>query len=87
MNKKSTLNKDLKKFYLLKLHKMARDERKYEILYDEYTTNELLNQNFTFDEVLDLYDQWKESQSKWFNSFIEWILAKNERTTNDTISA
>jgi hypothetical protein len=23
----------------------------------------------------------------WFNSFIEWILAKNERTTNDTISA
>jgi len=66
---------------------MARDERKYEILYDEYTTNELLNQNFTFDEVLDLYDQWKESQSKWFNSFIEWILAKNERTTNDTISA
>lgn len=66
---------------------MARDERKYEILYEEYTTNELLNQNFTFDEVLDLYDQWKESQSKWFNSFIEWILAKNERTTNDTISA
>lgn len=59
---------------------MARDERKYEILYDEYTTNELLNQNFTFDEVLDLYDQWKESQSKWFNSFIEWILAKNDRT-------
>ena len=66
---------------------MARDERKYEILYEEYTTNELLNQNFTFDEVLDLYDQWKESQSKWFNNFIEWILAKNERTTNDTISA
>lgn len=66
---------------------MARDERKYEILYDEYTTNELLNQNFTFDEVLDLYDQWKESQSKWFNNFIKWILAKNERTTNDTISA
>ena len=66
---------------------MARDERKYEILYEEYTTNELLNQNFTFDEVLDLYDQWKESQSKWFNNFIKWILAKNERTTNDTISA
>lgn len=66
---------------------MARDERKYEILYEEYTTNELLNQNFTFDEVLDLYDQWKESQSLSFNNFIEWILAKNERTTNDTISA
>lgn len=58
---------------------MARDERKYEILYDEYTTNELLNQNFTFDEVLDLYDQWKESQSLSFNNFIEWILAKDDR--------
>lgn len=59
---------------------MARDERKYEILYEEYTTNELLNQNFTFDEVLDLYDQWKESQSLSFNNFIEWILAKDDRT-------
>ena len=58
---------------------MARDERKYEILYEEYTTNELLNQNFTFDEVLDLYDQWKESQSLSFNNFIEWILAKDDR--------
>jgi hypothetical protein len=46
-----------------------------------------LHKNFTFDEVLDLYQQWKESQSMWFNNFIEWILAKNERTTNDTISA
>ena len=64
-----------------------RNERLYEVLYDEYTKNELLNKNFTFDEVLDLYQQWKESQSMWFNSFIEWILAKNERTTNDTISA
>lgn len=64
-----------------------RNERLYEVLYEEYTQNELLNQNFTFDEVLDLYQQWKESQSMWFNNFIEWILAKNERTTNDTISA
>lgn len=64
-----------------------KNERLYEVLYDEYTQNELLNKNFTFDEVLDLYQQWKESQSMWFNNFIEWILAKNERTTNDTVSA
>ena len=62
-------------------------EKLYEVLYDEYTQNELLNKNFTFDEVLDLYQQWKESQSMWFNNFIQWILEKNERTTNDTISA
>ena len=59
---------------------MIAHERKYEVLYEEYTTNELLNQNFTFDEVLDLYDQWKENQSLSFNNFIEWILAKNDRT-------
>ena len=58
---------------------MIAHERKYEVLYEEYTTNELLNQNFTFDEVLDLYDQWKESQSLSFNNFIEWILEKNDR--------
>jgi hypothetical protein len=40
-----------------------KNERLYEVLYDEYTQNELLNKNFTFDEVLDLYQQWKESQS------------------------
>ena len=57
-----------------------KNERLYEVLYDEYTQNELLNQNFTFDEVLDLYQQWKESQSMWFNNFIQWILEKNEKT-------
>lgn len=62
-------------------------EKLYEVLYEVYCQNELLHKNFTFDEVLDLYQQWKESQSMWFNNFIEWILAKNERTTNDTISA
>jgi hypothetical protein len=40
-----------------------KNERLYEVLYDEYNSNELLNKNFTFDEVLDLYQQWKESQS------------------------
>lgn len=64
-----------------------RNERLYEVLYEEYTQNELLNQNFTFDEVLDLYEQWKQTTSMSFNNFIEWVLAKNERTTNDTISA
>lgn len=47
---------------------------KYEILYEEYKENELLNQNFTFDEVLDLYEKWKEVASLSFNNFIEWIL-------------
>ena len=50
---------------------MANKERLYEVLYDEYTQNELLNQNFTFDEVLDLYEQWKETQSLSFNNFIQ----------------
>ena len=49
---------------------------KYEILYEEYKENELLNQNFTFDEVLDLYEKWKEVSSLSFNNFIEWILKK-----------
>ena len=44
---------------------------KYEILYEEYQENELLHENFTFDEVLDLYDQWVETQSLSFNNFIE----------------
>ena len=47
---------------------------KYEILYEEYKENEQLNQNFTFDEVLDLYEKWKEVASLSFNNFIEWIL-------------
>lgn len=47
---------------------------KYEILYEEYKENELLNQNFTFDEVLELYEKWKEVSSLSFNNFIEWIL-------------
>ena len=47
---------------------------KYEILYEEYKENELLNQNFTFDEVLELYEKWKEVASLSFNNFIEWIL-------------
>lgn len=49
---------------------------KYEILYEEYKENEQLNQNFTFDEVLELYEQWKQTVSLSFNNFIEWILAK-----------
>lgn len=56
-----------------------RNERLYEVLYEEYTQNELLNQNFTFDEVLDLYEQWKQTTSMSFNNFIEWVLAKNDR--------
>ena len=57
---------------------------KYEILYEEYKENELLNQNFTFDEVLDLYEKWKQVSSLSFNNFIQWILEKNERITDYT---
>jgi hypothetical protein len=57
---------------------------KYEILYEEYKENELLNQNFTFDEVLDLYEKWKEVSSLSFNNFIQWILEKDERITDYT---
>jgi hypothetical protein len=44
---------------------------RYEMLYEEYKENELLNQNFTFDEVLDLYEQWKQTTSLSFNNFIQ----------------
>lgn len=60
---------------------------KYEILYEEYKENELLNQNFTFDEVLDLYEQWKKVSSLSFNNFIQWILEKDERITDYTREA
>lgn len=57
---------------------------KYEILYEEYKENELLNQNFTFDEVLELYEKWKQVSSLSFNNFIQWILEKDERITTYT---
>lgn len=60
---------------------------KYEILYEEYKNNELLNQNFTFDEVLELYEKWKKVSSLSFNNFIQWILEKNERITDYTREA
>ena len=44
---------------------------KYEILYEEYKENEQLNQNFTFDEVLELYEKWKQVSSLSFNNFIQ----------------
>ena len=49
---------------------------KYEILYEEYQNNELLRDNFTFDRVLELYEEWKHTQSLSFNNFIQWILEK-----------
>jgi hypothetical protein len=57
---------------------------RYEMLYEEYKENELLNQNFTFDEVLDLYEQWKQTTSLSFNNFIQWILDKDEKTNSDS---
>jgi len=44
---------------------------KYEILYEEYMQNELLNENFTFEEVEDLYEEWKQTPSLSFNNFIQ----------------
>ena len=57
---------------------------KYEILYEEYKENEQLNQNFTFDEVLELYEKWKQVSSLSFNNFIQWILEQDERITNNS---
>lgn len=57
---------------------------RYEMLYEEYKENELLNQNFTFDEVLDLYEQWKQTTSLSFNNFIQWILDKDEKTNSNS---
>ena len=51
---------------------------KLEILYDEYQSNELLHENFTFDEVLDLYEEWKASTQQSFNSFIQNKLDNDE---------
>ena len=48
------------------------------MLLEEYKRNELLNQNYTFDEAIDLYDKRKRTQSLSFNSYIEYDL--NKRT-------
>lgn len=55
---------------------MIAHERLYEMLYEEYQSNELLHDNFTFDRVLELYEEWKHTQSLSFNNFIQWILEK-----------
>lgn len=58
---------------------MIAHERLYEMLYEEYQSNELLHDNFTFDRVLELYEEWKHTQSLSFNNFIQWILEKDDR--------
>lgn len=58
---------------------MIAHERLYEALYDEYQRNELLHDNYTFDEVLELYEEWKQTVSLSFNNFIQWKLEKNDR--------
>ena len=63
---------------------MIAHERLYEMLYEEYQSNELLHDNFTFDRVLELYEEWKHTQSLSFNNFIQWILEKDERITTYT---
>lgn len=60
---------------------------KYEILYEEYMQNELLNENFTFEEVEDLYEEWKQTPSLSFNNFIQWKLEQDERITNNSREA
>ena len=60
---------------------------KYEILYEEYMQNELLNKNFTFEEVEDLYEEWKQTPSLSFNNFIQWKLEQDERITNNSREA
>lgn len=60
---------------------------KLNMLYEEYKSNELLHENFTFEEVLELYEQWKQVASLSFNNFIQGILEKNEKTTSDSTRA
>ena len=62
---------------------MIAHERLYEMLYEEYQSNELLHDNFTFDRVLELYEEWKHTQSLSFNNFIQWILEKDENSKNN----
>lgn len=62
---------------------MIAHERLYEMLYEEYTSNELLNQNYTFDEVLELYEEWKRTQSLSFNNFIQGKLQQDENSKNN----
>ena len=50
--------------------------RLYEVLYEEYLQNELLHENYTFDEVLDLYEERKQTTSLSFNNFIQWKIEK-----------
>ena len=58
--------------------------KKLDILYEEYQSNPMLHDNFTFERFLDLYEERKESTSKSFNSFISEILDSNEKTNSDS---
>ena len=49
---------------------------KYEILYEEYKGNPLLYENYTFDEVLELYDEWKQSLSMSFDAYVKNLISK-----------
>lgn len=51
---------------------------KLNMLYEEYKRNKLLNQNYTFDEAIEIYDKWKKSLSQSFNNFIQWELDKQK---------
>lgn len=51
---------------------------KREILEMEYQENELVNKNFSFEEFLELYEEWKTYSSiQSFNNFIRLKLEKD----------
>mgnify|MGYP003443096715 CR=1 FL=1 len=61
---------------------------KREILEMEYQENELVNKNFSFEEFLELYEEWKTYNNILsFNNFISMKLWEDERVTTNSRSA
>ena len=61
---------------------------KREILEMEYAENELVNKNFSFEEFLELYEEWKTYNNILsFNNFISMKLWEDERVTTNSRSA
>lgn len=67
---------------------MITKERKQSILRDAYEENSFFYNNMTFSEFLEYYEEWKcYSTISSLANFINLKVKKDERITNDTISA
>lgn len=63
-----------KTFTSIQTNRMTKEE----LLELEYRDNELVNQNYTYEEFLELYEEWKKcSNILSFNSFIRLQLWQN----------